>query len=110
MGVSAMPLSVAAHKAGSTNVGVTGPLESSLWSLDGERFVESIGAPFASHDIRWRDFQPCAHPKRDWQRVIDDCSHDLSNRVSGRGFNATGWYVCTSTHPPFQGWRSNSCQ
>jgi len=51
-GVSAMPLSVAAHKTGSTNVGVTGPLESSLWSLDGERFVESIGAPFASQDIK----------------------------------------------------------
>merc|ERR1712113_136599 len=51
-GVSVMPLSVAAHKTGATDVAVTGPLESTLWSLDGERFVESIGAPFASQDVK----------------------------------------------------------
>merc|ERR1719245_1265372 len=51
-GVTAMPLGVAAHKASATDVQVTGPLESSVWSLDGERFVESIGAPFASQDVK----------------------------------------------------------
>merc|ERR1712000_647442 len=52
-GVSVMPLSVAAEKGSGIDVATTGPLESSLWSVDGERFIQSIGAPFASQDVKF---------------------------------------------------------
>jgi len=51
-GKALMPLSVAARQGGNTNVAITGPLESTLWSLDGERFVQSVGAPFVSQDVK----------------------------------------------------------
>eukprot|EP00746_Dinoflagellata_sp_MGD_P153434 gnl/MRDRNA2_/MRDRNA2_84248_c0_seq2.p1 gnl/MRDRNA2_/MRDRNA2_84248_c0~~gnl/MRDRNA2_/MRDRNA2_84248_c0_seq2.p1 ORF type:complete len:436 (+),score=76.44 gnl/MRDRNA2_/MRDRNA2_84248_c0_seq2:272-1579(+) len=49
-----MTLGIAAVKGFSpiTNVATTGPLESSEWSLDGDTFRTSIGAPFVSQDVK----------------------------------------------------------
>ena len=51
-GVSALTTSMAAQHGSKIDVATTGALESSVWSLDGERFTQSIGAPIVSQDIK----------------------------------------------------------
>jgi len=51
-GVAVLTTSFAAQKGNAINVATTGALESSVWSLDGERFVQSLGAPLVAQDIK----------------------------------------------------------
>lgn len=51
-GLSVVVTGVAAQHGSAIDVGTTGALESTLWSVDGERFVESLGAPFVAQDIK----------------------------------------------------------
>jgi len=53
-GVSFIITNVAANKGYNTDVVSVGALESDLWSLDGERFVQSVGAPLASQDAKFQ--------------------------------------------------------
>jgi photosystem II stability/assembly factor-like uncharacterized protein len=51
-GVNFLTTGVAAAKGYYTNVATAGILESDLWSVDGERFVQSIGAPIQAQDVK----------------------------------------------------------
>ena len=53
-GLSFIITNVAANKGYNTDVVSVGALESDLWSLDGERFVQSIGAPLTSQDAKFQ--------------------------------------------------------
>jgi photosystem II stability/assembly factor-like uncharacterized protein len=53
-GVHFLTTGLAASKSYITDVAVVGALESDMWSLDGERFVQSIGAPLASQDAKFQ--------------------------------------------------------
>lgn len=51
-GLNFITMGVSAAKGYWTNVATSGALESDLWSTDGERFVQSVGAPIVSQDIK----------------------------------------------------------
>jgi hypothetical protein len=53
-GVHFLTTGLAAKKGGvASHVASVGALESDMWSVDGETFVQSIGAPFASQDAKF---------------------------------------------------------
>jgi len=53
-GIHFLTTNVAAKKGGvTTNVATVGALESDSWSVDGETFRQSVGAPFASQDAKF---------------------------------------------------------
>merc|ERR1711908_132281 len=53
-GIHFLSTGIAANKGYNTDVVMVGALESDMWSLDGERFVQSIGAPLASQDVKFQ--------------------------------------------------------
>jgi len=53
-GVHFLTTGLAAKKGGvASHVASVGALESDMWSVDGETFVQSLGAPFASQDAKF---------------------------------------------------------
>jgi len=54
-GVHFLTTGMAAAKSYVTDVAMVGALESDMWSLDGERFVQSLGAPLASQDAKFQN-------------------------------------------------------
>jgi photosystem II stability/assembly factor-like uncharacterized protein len=53
-GIHFLSTGIAANKGYNTDVVMTGVLGSDMWSLDGERFVQSIGAPLQSQDVKFQ--------------------------------------------------------
>jgi len=53
-GIHFLTTGIAANRGYFTDVAVVGALESDMWSLDGERFIQSLGAPLASQDAKFQ--------------------------------------------------------
>jgi photosystem II stability/assembly factor-like uncharacterized protein len=53
-GIHFLTTGIAANKGYATDVAVVGAVESDMWSIDGERFVQSIGAPIVSQDAKFQ--------------------------------------------------------
>jgi photosystem II stability/assembly factor-like uncharacterized protein len=53
-GLHLLTTGITANRGYLTDVAVVGVLESDMWSLDGERFIQSLGAPIASQDAKFQ--------------------------------------------------------
>lgn len=105
-GVHFLTTGIAANKAYLTDVAVVGALESDMWSLDGERFIQSLGAPITSQDAKFQGGKlwiggakgPCHSKTGATYKCIDvGLKHEQSGRyVSAPSedviyFTAGGW-------------------